>query len=107
MDAAMLRDIFDNFAHPLGDGTYYQFIAAIVINGDYESVGTSFTIWLLDGRRLDSGTMFLGPDGGSRADFKEAEIGRKMYARALEMLGKAVPASKVQQAKSDIGITGS
>ena len=99
LSSSQLGDIRDHCTRPLGDGRYYQFIAAIVVNGSYESIQTTFTIWLLDGRRLDSGYIFLNPDTTARRDFNDTNLGQPMYARALELLRHAIPESKLEEAK--------
>jgi hypothetical protein len=104
---AELQDLHDHFAYPLCSGTYYQFIAAIIIHGSYESVSTTFTVWLLDGRHFDSGYLFFTPNDTPRSDFKESEIGRQMYSRALKILEKEIPDSKVQEAKNYVMIDSS
>ncbi len=103
MDAEEIADIQKEFAlrltNPDGkpDGKYNQLIGAVVINGvANDDVQTSFTIWLLDGRRQDSGEMFLAND---QRGFDRLHMGRPMCLRALQMLRKAVPEAKVQAAE--------
>lgn len=101
LSGAKVGDIQDHFARPLCEGRYYQHIAAVVINGAYESAQTTFTIWLLDGRRLDSGYLFLVPDRSvTRSDFNDSDLGRPMYRRALELLRRAIPESQLKRAKN-------
>lgn len=101
LSAAELGDIKDHFTRPLCEGRYYQHIGAIVINGSYESCQTTFTIWLLDGRRLDSGYLFFAPDGEHvRSDFNGSDLGRPMHRHALELLRRAIPESQLERAKN-------
>ena len=103
MAAEEIADIQTQFALRLTapderpDGKYNQLIGAVVINGvANDDVQTSFTIWLLDGRRLDSGMMFLA---NHQRGFDRLRMGHPMYLRALEMLRKAIPEAKVQAAR--------
>jgi len=100
LSAAQLGDIRDQLSHPLCVGRYYQHIAAIVIEGSYETVTTTFTIWLLDGRRLDSGYIFLDSDGSGRRDFTEVTFVRQLYTRALQLLKSAIPESELLKSKN-------
>jgi hypothetical protein len=95
---AQLKDIQDHFAYPLGEGDYYQHIAAIVIKGPVVDLQLTFTIWLLDGRRLDSGDLsrILSIDDDS---YKSSHLGRQMYPRALELLRRAIPESEQKRAR--------
>ena len=103
MDPEEIADIQKEFTLRLTapdnepDGKYNQLIGAVVINGvANDDVQTSFTIWLLDGRRLDSGEMFLA---NNQRGYDRLHMGRPMYQRALAMLRKAIPEAKVRAAE--------
>ncbi len=100
LSPAGFANIHSHFTRPLCEGRYCCHIGAIVINGSYESISTSFTIWLIDGRRLESGFIFFNRDGSARRDFNEAELGRQFYVRALQLLQRAIPESKIKEAKN-------
>jgi hypothetical protein len=107
MEGAELTNIQEKFVWRLvdmGRGTgspYNELIGAIVINGvPNDDVQTTFTIWLLDGKRLDSGLIFLDKDGNQAPyHWDTHQMGQRMYLRALEILRKAVPASKLRAAQ--------
>ena len=100
LSAAELGDIQDHFATPLCS-LYYYHIGAIVINGCDDHCSITFTIWLLDGRRLDSGYLFMTPDGKHvRSDFNAADMGRPMYRHALKLLRRAIPKSQLKRAEN-------
>ena len=90
--AELQRDFIQPLVADLSD--YDQIIGAIVIDGCEDSSQTTFTLWLIDGRRLDSGhfNSFLYGD----AD----DMGLRFYRRAIHMLHRAVPASKVKEARN-------
>lgn len=99
LSGAQLGDIQDHFAEPLCE-RYYHHIAAIVINGCGDISQTTFTIWLLNGSRLESGYIFLGADGLSRSDFNHSDLGRPMYRHALKLLRRAISESQLKRAKN-------
>ncbi len=102
LSAAQLGDIRDHFTNPIGEGRYYQHIGAVVVNGYGEDCQITFTIWLFDGRRLDSGHLFMTADGEDvRSDFDPADRGRPMYRRAGEMLKKAISKSQIERAEKN------
>jgi len=68
LDGGQMADIQEHFVRPLtnGDRKYAVFIGAVVITAvQNEWEETTFTIWLLDGRRLDSGYIFARKKGKS------------------------------------------
>ena len=94
-----MADLITNFTERVSHGPYDLNIAAVVVRASGENCDTSFTIWLEDGRRLDSGFIFFdNPSGlGSnlRADFDDKLVGRRLYDRAMKLLQEAIPDVKV------------
>jgi hypothetical protein len=87
-----IREIQQDFYRPLVKGDYQNLIGAIVINGSGTESGTTFTIWLLDGRKLDSGNILT-------AVSPIKDIGTRFYNKALSMLQEAIPRQKLEAAK--------
>lgn len=66
----------------------------IIINGCGDSGQTTFTLWLIDGRRLDSGYLNFYDESDLH------EMGLHFYRRALQMLRRAIPTRKVREARN-------
>lgn len=103
LTVTQMADIIENFTQRFSHGPYCLYIHAIVVCSPGEICDTMFTLWLEDGRRLDSGFMFFEKPyavGYSelRADFDEKMVGRQLYARAMQLLHKAIPEVKVSPA---------
>lgn len=99
LSGSELTDIQRNFAYPLCTSIYKQHIAAITVDGSYESAQTQFSIWLFNGRRLDSGLLFFDHNGKVVPEFSRTNLGTPMLACATKLLKKAIPDS---QLKSDL-----
>ncbi len=102
LSAAQLGDIRDHFTNPIGEGRYYQHIGAVVVNGCGDSCQITFTIWLLDGRRIESSYLFMTADREhARSDFDPADMGRPMYRHAAELLQRAISKSQIERAEKN------
>jgi hypothetical protein len=99
-----LTDIRRNFVRPLLEGDYQLHIVAIVVHGSYETVQTRFSIWLHDGRHLDSGLLFFGADDSIAPEFSEANLGSLMFNCAERMLRKAIPDAKLRRDRQSLGL---
>ena len=88
-----IREIQQDFYRQVVKSDYQNLIGAIVVNGAAGASGTTFSIWLLDGRKLDSGEIL--PPGASPKD-----IGLRFQAKAMAMLQQAITPEKLKEAKS-------
>ena len=88
-----IREMQQDFYRPLVKSDYQNLLGAIVINGAGNAAGTTFSIWLLDGRKLDSGEVL--PPGSSPRD-----IGLRFEAKAMAMLQQAITPEKLKEARS-------
>ena len=88
-----IREIQQDFYRPIVKSDYQNLIGAIVVNGAANAAGTTFSIWLLDGRKLDSGEIL--PPASSPQD-----IGLRFEAKAIAMLQQAISPEKLREAKS-------
>lgn len=91
-----LTDIQRNFAYPLSTGIYKQHIAAITVDGSYEAAQTQFSIWLFNGRRLDSGLLFFDHNDHVVPEFSQTNLGAPMLDRATKLLKQAIPDSQLK-----------
>lgn len=96
LSASELTDIQRSFAYPLCTGIYRQHIAAITVDGCQDLSQTQFSIWLLNGRRLDSGLLFFDKYDKVVPEFSQTNLGAPMLACATKLLKQAIPDSQLK-----------
>jgi hypothetical protein len=87
-----IREIQRDFYRPLVKSVYQNLIGALVIHGAPTASGTTFTIWLLDGSKLESGDV-LAPAASGR------QIGTRFYDKAITLLQQAISPEKLKEAR--------
>jgi hypothetical protein len=93
-----MTDLVTNLTTRLCNGPYDLFIAAIVVVTGGENCDTRFSIWLEDGRRLDSGFIFFDASKGFselKAGFDDKLVGKRLYIKAMNLLHEALPSVEV------------